>query len=738
MLNWVHEEKAERRKTRIFLFLSVLVFLGPLFYYYKVIIPGRSFSLAVSNDFIPLYYTYKVYLLDLLAHGHFPLWSPAEASGYPFFSNPFTQAFYPLNLPLVLYYKIAGGYSVFDHQLFSVIGVSIFALGLFLWLNLLIPNARAVFFSAVLISLSFKLGEILRFPNAVHAAAWIPWILFGITLVASKGQYVRGGLIIFGSSTMLLTAGYPYYAYYGLFLFPPYAGLLCFICSRNALFSQPSAANFRRGKFLLTLFVFSGSALALCAPYLIKMRQLLDQTADRIGSDYGYATFQDFHFQDTLGSLLFPPSAQAEGWFYFGMLGVIMLAIYMAAFIVKPFGPRPEKAFILIIATWIALVSAITYGKHSFLFDFLWSYMPGFSSLRVWGRMNVILLPLFAMLLARAYNFLETLLSSLSTGLPENRRYFFLLSSLLAGITTLFVFVQLRLYQHQSYDRYWLVHFKSAHGLEWTFIASTVLSFFLLLLVFALALKRHIASSRSLAVLVVCLLFFALNDLHPVGSSQWMKRAPRAYGSERKVVHFHELIGRSLTIPRTRLYYTMTFPKFNVGWIYNWYYARYLAFDAELFPDVRDMVGQEGLLYYGTPMKIGGNNSGKSAGYPEFMGLRTGKRLFASQKIDHADIRDFVSDSALTESSVVSEMKVSYYDGDMLTLMVRNVEPVYLSFIDNWDPDWCAFVNGEPAPLLKLFGTFKSVHVRPGKNTVNFVYRPFSGQNGKGISETGH
>jgi len=69
---------------------------------------------------------------------------------------------------------------------------------------------------------------------------------------------------------------------------------------------------------------------------------------------------------------------------------------------------------------------------------------------------------------------------------------------------------------------------------------------------------------------------------------------------------------------------------------------------------------------------------------------------------------------------------VSYYDGDTLTLMVRNVKPVYLSFIDNWDPDWRAFVNGEPTPILKLFGTFKSVQISPGKNIVTFTYRPFS------------
>ena len=706
--------------------LTVLVFLCPFFYYYKAVVPGCPFSLAISNDFIPLYYTYKVYLLDLLAHGHFPLWSPAEASGYPFYSNPFTQAFYPLNLPLVLYYRIAGGYSVFDHQAFSVFGVSIYALGLYLWLNLLTTNRRAAFFSAVLISLSFKLGEILRFPNAVHAAAWLPWILFGMTLAAAKGQHIKGGLTVFVSSVMLLTSGYPYYPYYSLFLLPPYAILLIFRGSRDLLLKAAPVRTFHLRKFLLALFLSAASALALCAPYLVKTQQLLQQTANRTGSDYSYATFQSFSFQDSLGALLFPPAAQAEGWFYFSMLGVFLLVVFFAAPLTGRALSRSEKGLILVGVLWIVLISAVTYGKHSCLFDLLWRTMPGFSSLRMWGRMNIILLPIVALLLMRAYGFFEGLLRNRDSDrhIQRARSASFLI--LLTTTAAIVVTVQLWLYLRGSYDDYWLFHFKYAHGREWTFMASTILSFALLSLVFILSLKRPIVSSRSLALLLAGLLFFALNDMHPVGSSQWMEKAGKTYGSDRSVLAFHEIIEKSLITPRIRLYYTMTFPYFNVGWIYSWYFQRYLAFDQKLFPVVSDMVGKEGLLHYGTPLRIRhSSNFGGPRAYAEFMGLSTGKRIFLSRRIDHSCIEDFLSDANLTESTVVPEMKVTHYDGDTLNVMIRNVEPLYLSFTDNWDPDWRAVVNGGPAPVRKLFGTFKSVRISPGENRVTLLYRPF-------------
>jgi hypothetical protein len=715
-----------QKKNGASLALSGLVFLCPFVYYYKAIIPGCPFSLAISNDFIPLYYTYKVYLLDLLAHGHFPLWSPAEASGYPFYSNPFTQAFYPLNLPLVLYYKIAGGYSVFDHQAFSVLGVSIFALGLYLWLNLLTTNRRAAFFSAVLISLSFKLGEILRFPNAVHAAAWLPWILLGMTQAAAKGQKIRGGVTIFVASVMLFTSGYPYYAYYSLFLFPPYALLLMFRRSRRLFLEGSSVHSFHRRKFLFALLLSAGSALALCAPYWVKTQQLLQQTANRTGSDYGYATFQSFNFQDSLGSLLFPPAAQAEGWFYFSMLGVFLLVVFFAAPLTGRALSRSEKGLVFVGVLWIGLISAVTYGKHSYLFDLLYRTMPGFSSLRMWGRMNIILLPILALLLMRAYGFFETLLRSPHSNRHLQRTRSASVLILLTATAVIVVTVQLWLYLRGSYDSYWVLHFKYAHGREWAFMASTILSFVLLCLVFILSLKRPLVSSRSLALLLAGLLFFALNDMHPVGSSQWMKKAGKTYGSERRVLAFHEIIEKSLTTPRIRLYYTMTFPHFNVGWIYSWYFQRYLSFDQKLFPAVRDMIGEEGLLHYGTPLRIRyGSKFGAPRAYAEFIGLSTGKRIFLSRTIEHTCIEDFLSDAKLTESTVVQDMKVMRYDGDTLILMIRNVESLYLSFTDNWDPDWRALVNGDPVPVQKLFGTFKTVRIRSGNNRVTLFYRPF-------------
>ena len=83
------------------------------------------------------------------------------------------------------------------------------------------------------------------------------------------------------------------------------------------------------------------------------------------------------------------------------MVNVLLIALYAV---------RLRDPLTIALLAWILVITYITYGRWSYLFILLWHYVPMFSSLRVWSRMNIILVPMLAWLLAAAYVHLESLL----------------------------------------------------------------------------------------------------------------------------------------------------------------------------------------------------------------------------------------------------------------------------------------------------------------------------------------
>ncbi|MDQ3021434.1 MAG: YfhO family protein [Bacteroidota bacterium] len=681
----------------------LFVFMWPFIYCYRFIITGENFSLTIENDFKFLYYNYKVYLLDHLSNFNLPLWSPSEASGFAFYSNPFTQTFYPLNGLLALVYKINNGYSYADHQKFAVIGLSIFAVGLLLWLRLLNINLIYAVVSVCIVSVSFKITEILRFPNAVHTIAWLPFILYGCTLALNKSKSIISCVIIFASVIMMITAGYPYYVYYSFFLIVPYLMLILYLKHKNYCFSE---CSFNIKKYLLGVGVSFIGAFAICYPYLIKVKQLLDQTVNRGGNSFEYSTSFEFTIFDTIGSLIFPPAAQMEGWYYFGMMTLLLVSAMYIYITINKDKFKIQFFILLAILIWYIIISYITYGKDSYLFIFLWNYFPGFSSLRVWGRMNIIFLPVMVYLLASALSiFVKILLESKSTEKDKDNRYKNFIICFVSSYA-IFLIIQLFFLTSEYYNSYWLNYFKKSFEdfNENVFIINGILSFAVLIIFIVSA---RFIKKKYLTIIVVITIFAAnIIDLFPAGSKQWsVFKSPE---TERTILNIDKANINSFNSERYFKYGSVSHTKnFLTGYLGDWHYERYLKF-----------LNLNKLNQY--------INSGEKlpVSYKELLGLDKGKKLFCSKKIDYNSPGEFISDSKSFEASNLTAFKIIKYNGDELDLEIDIKENCYCSFIDNWDPDWKATVNGKEVIIQQLFGTFKSIKLEKGKNVISFKYSP--------------
>lgn len=682
--------------------LYAAVFIWPFIYCFRFVISGESFSLTISNDFYYLY-DLKVYQLDKLSNFIFPLWSPSESCGYPFYSNPHAQAFYPLNLLLTIFYKIAGGYSYADHQKFTVLGVSIFSVGLLAWLRSLNVNIIYAVIAVCLVSVSSKMTEILRFPNAVHTVAWIPFILYGCTVAASKKNKIFPAVIIFLSTILMISAGYSYNAYHSIFLIIPYVLLLVFLIRKNICFKIP---NFSITGYFIKLLISFSSAVIICYPYIKGILGQMNNVAFRKGKDFEFSTFYKFSFEDTIGSLVYPPAAPIEGWYYFGIASLLIVSAVFIYFILNKTEYRNELIIFSIIFVWYCIISYITYGENSFLFKILWDYFPGFSRLRVWGRMNVILVPVYCFMLAYSIKFISKLIENKFSDLKTGRSIFLKTIVVFVSVYLIIISAQIYLLKTTEVQQQTINYTKNLNmGLnESSFIVIGVITFALTLISLFISWKINIKNTVSFFIIPV----FILNsiDLYNAGSLQWAAKIKT--NTERKILNIDEINMQSLNTPRNdKLSMISLTPVFNTGYSDEWSFES-LKFFLDNFDN-----------------SITEENMEKSLmSLNELTGVNDGKRFFLTEKINTGSVIEFIDDSHKFDSLNLTDLKVEKYNGDELICNVTVKSDGYFSFIDNWDPNWKAFVNGQETEIEKLFGTFKSVKIGKGSNSIEFKYCP--------------
>jgi hypothetical protein len=687
--------------------IPTVVFLWPFIYFWRQVIPFKGQYVAIGNDFNKWSYVYKIYLLDHLSHFHIPLWSPAEAAGFPFYSSPLTQTFYPLNLFLVIFYHLAGGYTRLDHQIFTILGISIFALGLFFWLRQLNLNWRAVLFATLVMSISFKMAEILRFPNAVHTAAWYPWILFAITSILQKQslkELAGHGFLLVFFLICFLTGGYPYYIYYSLFLFPPYFVLFLIPNLRSKLFINQQCTLRNSIITLLLSITFSG---LITQPYLYQVNRLLKNTVARGGGNFNFSTKLAFNYVDTIGSLIFPPIANTEGWYYFGILGILLILLYYFSGLLhlyssnlKPTELEKQKNLYwyqdhwvkILFLVWIGTITYITYGKDSYLFIFLWKYMPFFSRLRAWSRMNIILVPIISWLLAISYTHFEELISQ-SKAFHNRRRAIYIIT----GVYVAIFIIQIDAFINKFYNNYWTWYFRDVASKDIFFIIFGFIAFAITSVLLKLASKIRFHSPRLLSLVLTGFILLSALDMRSVGASMWIYPSTLA-NTKRSILNVAQLNMESFKVRRIEAGTLSLSSAFIVGNKdinrFNWYFNRYVKF----------IESTESQLTYRRKL----------------LGSVDGKKLYFSKSIAYPTIKEFIDDAIQFNNF---ERLISY-TGDKLVLEVNVPKDGYLSFIDNWDSGWEATVDSKLTKIELLFGLFKSVRLSAGKHQVVFAYRP--------------
>ena len=706
-------------KNYIFKNRSLVIFI--LIWPYIYLLPLTLGFIAMGNDFDLIYFSYKRYIAEMLSEGIIPLWSPTDGNGFSLIFNPFAQYFYIPSWILYLIHFINKNLSLHTFLLYTIFAISIFSLGIYYWLKSLKINRTIAFFSALIIACSLKLTELLRFPNAAHAAAWLPWVLYGINLMITQSKK-KSFYIIFFSNLFILTAGYPYFIIYSLFLFIPYIIFLPFLFNN---FYNLKLNNFNIVFYFSILSSFIISYL-VALPWLLKVRTLMSSLVDRTTKNWEFATEHTFYWKDTVGSWIFPPASSTEGWYYSGIIVslIIFFGLFVFFFNQKKISFLDKKIFIF-STIFILFITYFSWGKHSILFIWAWENLPLVGSLRTWPRLNIVLLPIIILLFSISLKYLLIYLKE------NNKQDFKKIIKFFILISVFFVIIQFIFnyynFQNDEYWNYWQKkRFDEAINLLPSILGNYLKLYngpiYILFSIFSVSFLIITFSYRKLreniTLFYLMILILVSSELFVISNLQWsiarwktnfykmeypLKKLQHGFNSKRIIdtVKGNEYF-------RDNRSFNVNYPD-NYG--YDKHAKNFTTYFQRYSGKKNDNISDSDLklvkLFYGA--------------------TNDAKKIFLSSSLDHESIVSFVNDSNTFEKSneFTITILIDEYDGNTLKLEVESKEDGWLSFIDNWDYGWKATINEKKVPIYKLLQSYKSVKIKKGFSKVKFQYKPW-------------
>tara|TARA_B110000483_G_scaffold242670_1_gene329260 strand:+ start:110 stop:2200 length:2091 start_codon:yes stop_codon:yes gene_type:complete len=693
------------KKTHLFILIII-----PFIYLF----PHTLRLIEMGNDFELLYFAYKKYIFEFIQIGHLPLWSPSEAGGYSLIFNPFAQYFYPLSWILYFFSFIIGDLSKYTYLIYTILGVSIYNVGQYLWLRRLGLDIKYCFFATLITCFGLKINEILRFPNAIHAFAWFSWILYGMTLSIKVENNIKSFLILFVSTILILTAGYPYYILYGFLLFGSYFIFISFYGVKKEIYKNDTIHN------NLYLFFYNVLppllALLIVLPWFEGIKEVMEITRDRNIQDISFSYILSSNFIDQLGSWIFPPISLAEGWYYFGTLMTVLFIFYVINFLLSKNKKLLEKYFLTFFIIFFLFNYQFSAVENSYLFTIIWEKFDLLKNFRAFSRINILLIPLFAVLFCFILKSIEE---------KKHNINFFITTSLVA---IFIILLQIYIIEVSDIKNHYWKTWQERRLLYGSIKFSSI--------AFIFDLYNHYIYSISLIISLIIFNFFKIRkskkllphlivilvagELFLLSNIQWA--IPYKFYdsnnynllSKKPLDDISEafLNPRVLTEVKGNTYFR-NYRKFNINYFDNFGIDKHTKLVDKYFKrngNLKDGLNQE------TIKKIN-----------QFWGLKDNNKIFFTKKIDHQTIEKFINDVDFLKNNkdVFITMEISNYNGDEIYIDLKTNTAGFLTFVDNWSPGWKVYVNNKEKSIVKVLETYKSVKINTGYNKIRFKYEPW-------------
>lgn len=661
-----------------------IIIISPFLFFYWMV-PFIS-DVTIGGDYLRFPIRNQMELLFSCKTGSFPLYVPGFASGHSSAALTLGQFFHPLSHIASVMPGYWDGKAIEWNTLLKLLSLGLTQLALFAFLRSLKISTLFSFLLSVIAVYNLRLIDLFRYGASLEAYTGHLLLCSAIGWYYINPTKLRGPLCITGATYLLICSGHPQMMYYGLLG----AGLFLLVAPFYLSTVLPGKeVNFNIAlRFWLKVGGCLSLGVMLSSVYILPFYfDFLSDNVDRVGQTYSWANKNLDTFIGSINNFFLPLRSGVNGAFG-GSTLIIIPAVLPLMRIFKIKIPRN----IWIVWGLLLLMFLYTQGSRTPIHKLVWQYVPFASSMRVPGRISMIM-PFFSMIL-----FAWIIKVDSFSARPKALNASLKPSVIIAGISLFLIIIFYISYisgYHLFEASFFLklfelnypssFHFLSFFEVELLFIISGVAS----LLAFTFHRLRDASTKLSGSILIVATIL-QLGIVMKYGAVHWLEKkhdSPtymdmQMQKRDKLAYRYNPGVGLSSSIVRKQLRQSFIEP--------------YLG---KIFTQV-------------TPV-----NSQDEA-YIKMEQSRLPQQVFI-EGYDLGKAREITEGAKHMEKGMV---KFKYSSFNRLQFHVDSESPAIFGLSYPYTGNWRAWVNGASAHVYRVNGAAHAVEIPEGKSLVEFRY----------------
>lgn len=660
----------------------IIIILPFLIFYWMI--PFVSSS-TMGNDYLRFSIRHQMELMFSIWSGSFPLYIPGFGSGQSSSALTLGQIFHPLPHLASILPGYWGGKAIEWNSFLKLLSLGLTQLALFAFLRRIRLNVLFSFLLSFITVYNLRMISLFRHgaPIEAYTAHLILCAVIGWYFI--KPTKWIGPLFIIATTYLLVCSGHPEEMYYGLLgaglfsLIAPFY-LSTMLSDRQVDFRIAFTFSCKVGSFFLLGILLSS---AYIIPFFF---DFIKANVDRVGQDYAWANSNLDTFIGTINNFFLPLRSDVHG--VFGGSTLILLAAAMPA--LRVFKIKIPRS-IWVVWGLLLLMFLFMQGSRTPVHRFLWEILPFASSIRVAGRISMIM-PFFIMIL------LAWVVKAAPVSASLGRLHFTVKPSVVLAycallLTIIYCLIYIAGYHMLSLDefrelfRYPVGDFYNISNFQVDFI---IIILGITSLIILINNNIHTNAARGLSILLIIVMALQLGVTLKFRSSLWTKEK---YDSPSFETMQKQKMAKLdyLYYPGGGLHSSIVMKQLKRSFIE--------PFLGKIYTHVIPVADQE-------------------EGYKTMLQERLPQQIFV-ERYDQQKA-DAITEGAkdMKEGTV----KLQYSSFNRLQFHVASEVPAFLGLSYPYTGHWSAWVNGVKAHVYRANGASHAVEIPEGESLIEFRY----------------